>query len=365
MLYLLIVVISILLIYIFQVNLWRRYWNNEKEFIHDKGEDISLSLIIPFKDEAINLDRLLSSLIKQSYSRWELILVNDHSTDNGLQLLEPYILKFPIPLKILHSPDIGKKKALLYGVQNAAYNTIITSDADCVFHPDWLQTMATYQHQTQADLIIGPVSLQAKADIFSRFQQIDFAAIQLSGAAATLHNKAIMCNGANLLCNKVLYLQARLNNHIASGDDMFLLEWMKKNNRTVAYIKSKKATVETIAVNNIRDFLIQRARWASKAPAYRDKHILLSGLLVSSMAITILSIMIGGIWYTPLLYIFCLTLLIKSWSDYTLLRDGKTFFNYKLNFANVILIQLVYPVYMLCVLLLPLFVKIKWKERKI
>ena len=364
MVYVFIAVVGLLLfIYMLQVNEWRTYWVNEKEYTFDKSADIGISVIIPFKDEEANLNRLLNSLKEQNHGKWELILVNDHSTDNGLDLIKSRDRRFPVALKVLNSPGKGKKRALLHGAQHAAFDTIITSDADCVFHCGWLRSMAACRCSTQADLIIGPVAIEEHPGLLSRFQEIDFAALQLSGAAATIKRQAIMCNGANLLCDKALYLQARFNHHIASGDDMFLLEWMKENNKKVSFLKSGEAVVLTFPAKNIRSFLMQRARWAAKAPAYRDKHILLSGLLVSTLSFAMTGAFIGGLWHPPLLYVFALTLLLKSLSDYALLYQGKRFFKYRLSFLEVILIQLLYPFYVLSVLLFPLFVKLKWKER--
>ena len=326
---------------------------------------MALSLVIPFRDEAKNLNRLISSLKEQSYNNWELILVNDHSTDDGVKIVKDCINQFRVPVTMLNSSDYGKKKALLYGVHQANNEWIITSDADCTFHPEWLQTMASYQKSTHADLIIGPVRIEEKRGALSWFQRIDFTALQLSGAAAALNGKPIMCNGANLLFNKSLYLQTTLNPHIASGDDMFLLEWMKQNGKYVRFIKAKKAVIQTAPVGCIKDFLMQRARWAAKASAYRDKEILISGLLVSGLSFMLLSTLIIGIWQIQLLYVFGISIGVKSFVDYALLRLGKTFFNYKLSFASVVLLQVLYPIYVLSVLMFPLFFKIKWKARNI
>lgn len=356
---------AFLLIYLLQVNLWRKYWVKEKEFETEVFKEIRLSVIIPFKDEEMHLKALLNSLSGQVYRHWELILVNDHSTDSGLAIIEDYVSHFPVPIKIIKASHEGKKMALLDGAHQATFDTIITTDADCTFHPQWLETMAAYQCHTQADLIIGPVTIKNNKSALSRFQQIDFMALQLSGAAATLRQQPIMCNGANLLCNKKLYLKANLNNHIASGDDMFLLEWIKTQDKKISYIKAKPAIVETQAISKVRSFFMQRARWAAKAHAYRDKQILLSGLLIGSLSLLMVCALILSFWRLQYLFLYGCCFLLKFMVDYTLLKAGKPFFKFRFGTIEILMAQILYPLYVLSVLLFPIFFKIKWKDRNI
>jgi len=362
---LIIAVFLVLVTYVFQVSRWRKAWVNEQEWTSRAKADIGLTVIIPFKDEEQHVKQLLNSLKLQSYTNWELLLVNDQSKDMGVEIAMQYLGDFPVPIKVLNSPGQGKKMALLHGVEQASTDCIITSDADCYFHPDWLKTMAGYQSETNADLVIGPVGIAVHTGWLERFQSIDFAGLQLSGAAAAFRGQSIMCNGANLLCKRALYRQAKVQPHIASGDDMFLLEWMKQKGHSVNFLKAKEAIVQTKPMACISQFLMQRARWASKAPAYRDWHIWFSALLVSGLVFLMFSTFVAGFWQWQMFMICGSILIIKSISDYTLLKSGQAFYTYPLRFTIVVVIQAVYPLYVLSVLLFPLFKKLTWKGRHI
>ncbi|MCU4155129.1 glycosyltransferase [Carboxylicivirga sp. A043] len=351
--------------YTIKVFNWYIIWIKEDEYKSDSNATTSLSVIIPFKDEANNLPQLIDSLKAQTFNQWELILVNDHSTDDGVSIAKKLIDNSSIDTYIIDAKKNGKKAALHQGAQLARYPVIVTTDADCTFHANWLTTLSSFYTSQQVDLAIALVSIKRTKGLLNRFQQVDFAALQLSGAAAALQQKAIMCNGANLMCTKELYLQSQLQDHIASGDDMFLLEWIKAQSKTIRFIKTKHALVETEPTETINDFLQQRARWAAKAPRYKDKHIIATGLIVSALNMVILISLLTGLWFPLLLKVFGVSLLVKSIADYMLLKAGSRDFNFSITLFKVLFIQLLYPFYVFAVLLFPVFTTIKWKSRHI
>ncbi len=354
-----------LIAYSVQIILWYIQWIRTDDFVHQPSDDIALSLIIPFKDEAEHLPALIESLQQQTHTNWELILVNDHSEDDSVNKLQYLISTSNSHVRIIHSNANGKKAALLEGAQQAQYDYIVCSDADCTFHPNWLSVVASYIKQHHPDLLIGPVSIKPSKGLLGRFQRIDFTALQLSGAAAALHQHAIMCNGANLMCNKELYLQAYLQPQLASGDDMFLLEWMKQQKKTIHFVKSMEAIVETAPLPKWSDFLQQRARWAAKAPHYKDRQIILSGLLVSSVNVLLVLSLLGS-FFSPLFWkLFAFYLSSKCLVDYILLKAGATTYKLKITLFEVIFWQILYPFYVIAVLLYPFFTKLQWKSRRI
>jgi len=355
-----------ILLYSFQVITWYIQWVKTEAFSSD-GDSTKegISLIVPFKDEAQNLPEFIQSLTKQNYEHWELILVDDHSTDDGAKLAASLLKETNIDFLIADAFGSGKKAALIHGAYHSQYSTIITTDADCTFHENWLSTMTNYFYKSKSDLLIGPVSIKKANGYIQRFQQIDFAALQITGGAAALNGKAIMCNGANLMCNREQYQIAQLKPEIASGDDMFLLEWMKRQKKKVSYLKSSSALVQTKALPSLIELLQQRARWATKAKHFSDKQILFTGFIVALTNFLIAVFLIGGFWYPVFYQLFGITFFIKSICDYMLLKAGSHDFNFRISLFELIYWQIHYPIYVLTVLLTPLFHPIKWKSRSI
>src|SRR4029079_7190778 len=127
----------------------------------------------------------------------------------------------------------------------------------------------------QAAFLSAPVKIVPDGSWISVFQSLDFISLQGITGAAVFQNLYPMCNGANLGYTRAAFEQVggfSGVDHIASGDDMLL---MKKISASfpgrVHYIKDTRAIVETGAAKNLRAFLRQRIRWASKISHYDHK----------------------------------------------------------------------------------------------
>ena len=96
--------------------------------------------------------------------------------------------------------------------------------------------------------------------------------------------KPFMCNGANLCYSKEIFHELNGfegNNHLASGDDIFLLEKMFKHfPKKTKYLKSDKALIITSAEPTLKKLFQQRIRWASKSTSYSNRFTKIVGLIV-------------------------------------------------------------------------------------
>jgi glycosyltransferase involved in cell wall biosynthesis len=95
------------------------------------------SLILPCYNESLNIDKYLQELItllkEKKYDEYEVVIVNDCSTDNSLELLENFQKKYPYLKIISHSINKGYGSALKTGILNAKYDIIIISDIDSTY----------------------------------------------------------------------------------------------------------------------------------------------------------------------------------------------------------------------------------------
>ena len=79
----------------------------------------------------------------------------------------------------------------------------IRSYYDCTHPPLWLTSIKNHVNATASDLCIGPVLFHGDASFLAQFQQLDFAALQVTGGAAAMAKRPIMMNGANMSYNFV------------------------------------------------------------------------------------------------------------------------------------------------------------------
>jgi len=104
------------------------------------GKAPSLSIIVPARNEALNIETAMCSLLAQTYPYTEIIAINDHSNDATGEILDQLALSTS-RLRIMHNPPLppgwlGKPNALHRGAQQASGQWLLFTDADIVFKPD-------------------------------------------------------------------------------------------------------------------------------------------------------------------------------------------------------------------------------------
>ncbi|MFZ1528926.1 MAG: glycosyltransferase [Ferruginibacter sp.] len=333
-----------------------------------------LTVIIPARNEAVNLPALLSSLMQQTYPKefFEIIVVDDHSEDDTAAIAGSFTGVKVIPLKqAVGSLPINsyKKKALATGIRKSNGELIITTDADCVAKPNWLQTIAAFYKSTGADFIVMPVSIQYSNRFIEIFQALDFMTLQGITGASVYKKFHSMCNGANLAYSKTAFNAVNGFegiDSIASGDDMLLMHKIfKRNPKTVHYLKSQDVIMQTAPVKTTRQFLNQRIRWASKAGKYDDKRIFMVLLMVYLLNVLLLVIpawaFVLGKW--PVLFNWALLLILKTVVEIIFLLPVALFFKEISLMKWFPLAQPFHIVYTVLAGFLGKFGRYEWKQR--
>ncbi|ASB48935.1 glycosyltransferase [Alkalitalea saponilacus] len=335
---------GIIVSYALVILLLRYGWCSKAEIENkDVNCDLFISVIIPFKNESDHLPWILRQIEKQSLpsKKFELILVNDHSTDDWQQR----ILNLP-NLKIINSRNFGKKAAIATGIDQAQGQYIVTTDADCVMGEEWLESIAVWIRSTNADMLAGPVTIESNGSVLHDFQAIDYYALQICGAGAIQLGHPLYCSGANLVFKKNRWIELRGKHdgkHIASGDDVFLMHAFKKAGLKIAFLKSRKALVFTRALSDWSMVLRQRSRWGGKTTSYRD---LASKMLAVLVLVTNLSLLIQLFlipFYTQFFPLFLSSFVIKYVSDFLILSSGKDFFHIELKHKRTLVFSILHP----------------------
>jgi biofilm PGA synthesis N-glycosyltransferase PgaC len=332
-----------------------------------KSENISfvrVSVIIPCKNEEKKLADLLYDLSLQDYSEdlFEVIIIDDNSSDNTSRTASAQ--KGIKNYKVLNNPGQGKKSAIGFGIENASGELIITTDADCRLGKRWISTHAVIYSSEHPDMIIGPVQLEEKAGFFGRFQELEFLSLQGVTAGTALAYKPVMCNGANLSFTKEAYLKHSKNLHpeILSGDDIFLLHSLKKDPESeIIWLNSSDGIVTTCQTESFMSFIKQRARWISKAGAYQDALTAYIAIITFATVLMTLFFMAWGIINHKFWLFLLISFIIKSVPDYLLLREITRKYRKNNLLKRFIPSQVVYPFYVLIVVVYSLLAGNKWK----
>ncbi len=385
MIFILLFSIVQLLIYVLLLLYYRQAWKELPLFTAAPGNcSTRLSVIIPARNEAERLPRLLDALAAQQYPRdlLEVIVIDDHSTDNTAAIAKNYP-----GVKVIQLADFVKdgsinsykKKAIETGIAQSSGELIVTTDADCYAGPNWLPTIAAYFEMHQPQLIVMPVAIDCSLRPIEIFQALDFMSLQgITGAA--VHRKVhSMCNGANLAYTRKAYQAVdgfKDIDNIASGDDMLLMHKIALRFPSgIKYLKSPEVIVHTSPVNSVSAFLNQRIRWASKADQYKDKKIFGVLLLVYLMNVMLLVLPILAIFHNQywwhftgnfsLIIVWLLLLLIKTTAELFFLYPVAGFFKKQPLLWLFPLAQPFHILYTVVAGWLGKFGSYKWKGRKV
>lgn len=326
------------LAYALLILLYRRMWDRAPQvsFTSQEAGHERVSVIVPCRNEAQNIDACIKALLAQDLpsTQIEIIVVDDHSEDDTARIAETYANQGVrlIRLSAVQPAVQGKKAAISRGVAAAAGTFILTTDADCTATPGWIRSMAACQRQTNAAFVSGPVMFHGKNEPLDIFQCLDFLSLQGITAASVAAGFHGMSNGANMGFTREAFDKVGGFNgidHIASGDDMLLMQKIEQQYPgRIAYCRSTDAIVTTRPEPTLRAFLRQRIRWASKATHYRDKRILPVLMLVYLFNVSLLLLLLSGIFgYTSALVAGCGLLLFKTSVEIVFLLPVARFFN--------------------------------------
>ncbi len=135
---LLFVALLIFLTYTALIALYKREWDRLEDFKTSIKATVRISVIVAARDEEKNLSALFQALDVQSYSkeRFEVILVNDHSSDKTLEIAHTSNLQNLIVLNMPGDESTSsKKKAIAHGIESATGDILIRTDAAYIPQP--------------------------------------------------------------------------------------------------------------------------------------------------------------------------------------------------------------------------------------
>ena len=128
-----------------------------------------VSVVVAAMNEEQALPRLLASLAAQTSNAFELVLVDDRSTDATAAIMEAHRAAAPYPVRVVRNrqpPEgcTGKQQALDLGVAEAAGELLLFTDADCTVPPAWVERITAYFTAVGGDrigVVFGQLAVQA------------------------------------------------------------------------------------------------------------------------------------------------------------------------------------------------------------
>jgi cellulose synthase/poly-beta-1,6-N-acetylglucosamine synthase-like glycosyltransferase len=363
------------MVYVVLVLYMRNGWMKLPYFTnHSKMPISKVTVIIAARNEEHNIGKTLDNIVAQQYPKelLEIIVVDDHSTDRTGEIVEGYADKGVklITLDEGNKLNSYKKFAINRAINESSGEIIVTTDADCRMGSKWLLSIIQYMELHNKLMVSSPVCYDEEKSYFEKLQTLEFLYLIGLGAAGIGNGNPTTCNGANLAYRKSLFFEMGGFNGIdelASGDDELLLHKVaEKYADRIGFCKSREAVVYTDAKENLKSFLSQRKRWASKSTKYKDKKVVVLGVCIwlfnLSLLLSLIFLLFGIFEASELVII---SLLMKIGVELAFLYPIVSFVGRRELLWNLPFLSVIHSLYLVYIGIIGNIGKYDWKGRTV
>ncbi|NLP12130.1 glycosyltransferase [bacterium] len=292
---------------------------NRKQAAMDNNLDNPpVTVIVAVHNERDRIPLCLQALAKQDYPQYNVLIVDDHSTDGSVAWIQEFIKDQPgwrLLSAVRPQPwKSSKKAALQAAMEQAQTEWLLLTDADCQPGPAWIRTMAS-RFQGQTSLVVGfsPQTCPS-ASWWRGFLMADSLAAALVAAGTVGRGRGVTGCGRNLAYRRSAWQRIKGFSHLPdslSGDDDFMIQRLSQGGG-IRYCLSADSVVPAEGPQNWREFIKQKRRHLSAGKhyplsaqaVYGVYHLLNAGLWAGFS---------GGILFAPSLMLpFTLKVLLDS-----------------------------------------------------
>lgn len=367
-------VVSLAVLYVLLVLYMRRGWIALPTHTSHKKVNSSVSIIIAARNEEENIGRTLDCILNQDFPRHllEVIVVDDHSTDRTSEIILSYTSQGVqlIQLREGRTMNSYKKYAINQAIAQAKGEIVVTTDADCRMGTNWLTTVIQKFEESDCYMLSSPVSYSEEKSLFERLQTLEFQFLIGLGAAGIGNGAPTTCNGANLAYRRDIFHEVGGFNGIdqlASGDDELLLHKIAERfPARIAFCKSPAAMVYTDAKPDLKSFISQRKRWASKSTKYKDKRVVFLGVAIWLFNMGLIVALASFLWFLPQFHVvFAIAFGLKLLVEFLFMYPVLQFVNRRELLKYLPALSLVHSAYIVYIGVLGNVGKYDWKGREV
>lgn len=242
-----------------------------------EANNIPISVIVCAKNEEENVIKYVPLLAEQNYPDFEIVLIDDASSDNTLEIFEEFEKQYPnirlVKVKNNEAFWGNKKYALTLGIKAAKKEHLLFTDADCYpTSKDWITTMSA-QFSKEKTIVLGYGGYEKIANSLLnkiiRFETL-LTAIQYFSWAKM--GKPYMGVGRNLAYKKEEFFNVNgFIDHIqirSGDDDLFINQAANSENTTICY--SPESFTYSAPKTTFKDWFIQKRRHVATATHYKS-----------------------------------------------------------------------------------------------
>jgi glycosyltransferase involved in cell wall biosynthesis len=232
-------------------------------------------VIICARNEEENLRKYLPPILEQEYPVFEIVVINDCSTDGTEKYLESLVKDWPAlkytTIKEDKKFSHGKKLALTIGIKAAKNDLLLLTDADC--RPEsshWIESIQR-NFTGETSIVLGYGGYSEKKGLLNLITRFETLYIALQYFSYALAGMPYMGVGRNLAYRKELFFANKgfaSHSHIISGDDdLFVNEAAGSKNTRIEI--SRESLTRSESARTWKEWYYQKRRHLTAGPAYR------------------------------------------------------------------------------------------------
>ncbi|TYA53237.1 glycosyltransferase [Formosa maritima] len=241
--------------------------------------NIPISVVICAKNEAENLKRFLPSIIHQDYPNFQIVLINDASYDDTLEIMEDFA-SMHNNIKIVNVINneafwANKKYALTLGIKAAKHEHLLFTDADCKpISKHWISEMSACFNNKKSIVIGYGAYSKIKNSFLNKLIRFETLLTAIQYFSFAKIGQPYMGVGRNLAYKKEEFFEANgFMNHmyIRSGDDDLFINQIANSQNTEICISPDSFT-ESVPKTTFSKWIKQKRRHITTANHYKTKH---------------------------------------------------------------------------------------------
>lgn len=228
-----------------------------------------VSIIVPAWNEEVGLVRTIKTILTNTYRNFEIVVINDGSTDSSDALMRDFIKKYKkekvaenkkkVRVIYKYKENAGKGHALNYGITLSHGEIIISIDADCVLLPDTIENFVRHFDDQKVMAVVGNVKVGNQKSLLETLQYLEFLFSFYFKKADSILNTIYIIGGAAGAFRSSVFKKIGLYDCKNITEDIELSVRVQKAGMKIVY--AADAVVFTEAAATFKGLAAQRLRW--------------------------------------------------------------------------------------------------------